>query len=219
MSLQGTVFVVDDDQSIRESLRRLLESVGFAVETYHDAHAFLAHYRPEQTGCLVLDIRMPGMSGLELQQKLVAERIELPTIVVSGHADVETAVRAMRTGAVDFFMKPYEPAALIECVRHAIAADAARRGVPEDHAAIAARFGMLSEREREVMDLMLAGKSSKQIALELELSSKTVDVHRHNIMVKLQVDSQLELGRLSETLLTIKRRASPAPSSSPLSSR
>ncbi len=211
MSVCGTVFVVDDDESIRESLRRLLESVGLQVEPYPDAEAFLTHYDSGRPGCLVLDIRMPGMSGMELQEKLVREGIEIPTIVVSGHADVETAVRAMRTGAVDFFLKPYEPAALIERVRNALALDAEKRGVPAEHAELAARVDFLSSREREVMDLMLAGKSSKEIAFALKLSSKTVDVHRHNIMMKLQVNSTLELGRIAATLQTLKKKQACAP--------
>ncbi|UCG87907.1 MAG: response regulator transcription factor [Gemmatimonadota bacterium] len=193
---EATVFVVDDDDALRKSLRRLMQSVGLPVETYPDAQAFQASYDPSRPGCLILDIRMPGMNGLELQQKLVSESIRIPVIIMSAHGDVEKAVRAMKAGAVDFIKKPYKGKVLLERVRHALKLDAQIRREEAQRADIAARIASLTPREHEVMKLLAAGKSPKQIAFEFGLSRKTVDVHRGHIMLKMQVDSLVELAQL-----------------------
>jgi two-component system response regulator FixJ len=193
---EATVFVVDDDQALRESLRRLMQSVALPVETYADAQTFRARYDPSRPGCLILDIRMPGMSGLELQEKLINERIRIPVIIMSAHGDVEKAVRAMKAGAVDFIKKPYKGKVLLERVRQALELDARIRHEEAQRANIAARVASLTPREREVMKLLAAGKSPKQIAFEFGLSRKTVDVHRGHIMLKMQAESLVELAQL-----------------------
>ncbi len=196
MMPEATVFVVDDDEALRKSLRRLMESIGQAVETYPSAEAFLDGYDPARPGCLVLDIRMPGMSGLALQEKLSKQHIRIPIIIVSGHADVEKAVRAMKTGAVDFMRKPYKANVLLERIRQALELDARIRREQLERADVAARVALLTPREHEVMGFLAAGKSPKQIAFELGLSRKTVDVHRSHIMTKMRAESLVELARM-----------------------
>ena len=199
MDPEATVHVVDDDKAVRESLQRLMESVGVVVETYPSAQAFLDGYDRARPGCLVLDIRMPGMSGLELQEKLADEGIGLPVIIISAHGNVEKAVRAMKAGAVDFIKKPYKGQLLLERIRQALELDARMRRKEEERAEVGARIARLTPREREVMHLLAAGKRPKQIAFELGLSRKTVDVHRGHIMMKMQVDSLVELARMIQT--------------------
>ena len=199
MDPEATVYVVDDDKAVRESLQRLMESVGVVVETYPSAQAFLDGYDRARPGCLVLDIRMPGMSGLELQEKLADEGIGLPVIIISAHGNVEKAVRAMKAGAVDFIKKPYKGQLLLERIRQALELDARMRRKEEERAEVGARIARLTPREREVMHLLAAGKRPKQIAFELGLSRKTVDVHRGHIMMKMQVDSLVELARMIQT--------------------
>lgn len=196
MNPEGTVFVVDDDRALRESLQRLMESVGLPVETYANAEDYLNHCDRSRPGCLILDIRMPGMDGLDLQQKLADDKIAIPVIIISGHGNVEKAVRAMKAGAVDFIKKPYKGHVLLERVREALEQDARLRREKGARAEVAARVARLTPREREVMRLLAAGKSSKQIAYDLHLSRKTVDVHRGHVMTKMQVDSLVELARL-----------------------
>lgn len=196
MSPKPTVYVVDDDQAMRESLQRLMASVELEVETFCSAEAFLASYHPGKPGCLILDIRMPGMSGLDLQEKLLQHRIRIPVIIMSAHGDVEKAVRAMKAGAVDFIKKPYKGETLLRCIRSALEKDACIRQDEAQRATVAAHVSKLTPREREVMAMLVAGKPAKRIANELGLSRKTVDVHRGHIMSKLQVDSLLELARL-----------------------
>jgi two-component system response regulator FixJ len=209
MMPEATVFVVDDDEALRRSLRRLMESVGLAVQTFPTAEDFLACYDPARPGCLVLDIRMPGMSGLALQDKLNREGIRIPVIIVSGHADVEKAVRAMRTGAVDFMKKPYKGKVLLDRIRQALELDAQTRRAELVRADIAARISRLTPREREVMDLLAAGQSPKQIAFALGLSRKTVDVHRGHIMTKMQAESLVELAQMVRTYQSGAKRSSP----------
>ena len=196
MSNEATVFVVDDDEAMRKSLRRLMESVGLPVETYGNAEAFLANYDPARAGCLILDIRMPGMSGLELQEKLISDHIRIPTIIISAHGDVEKAVRAMKSGAVDFIRKPYKGKVLLTRIREALLLDARARNEEAQRADIADRIARLTPREREVMGLLVAGKPAKRIAFELGLSRKTIDVHRGHIMTKMRVDTLVELARM-----------------------
>jgi FixJ family two-component response regulator len=199
---EATVFIVDDDVGMRDSLRWLLESVNLRVETFSTAEAFLQAYTPSRSGGLVLDVRMPGMSGLSLQETLVARNISIPVIIITGYAEVPTAVRALKTGAIDFIEKPFSDDVLLERIRQALAVDRQRRDEHARRADAEARFQQLTPREREVMELVITGKANKVIAAELNLSPKTVEVHRANLMKKMEVDSVAELVRLGLMLLS-----------------
>lgn len=191
-----TVFVVDDDPAMRDSLCWLLQSVELHVETYPSADAFLAAYDAGRPGCLVLDVRMPGMSGLNLQDELRARHIRLPIIMLSGHAEVPTAVRALKAGAIDFMEKPFSDELLLDRIRQAIDLDREQRDAEAQRAAVAERYALLTPREREVMELVTAGKANKVIAAELGLSPKTVEVHRAAVMDKMRADSVADLVRM-----------------------
>ena len=193
----STVFVVDDDPAIRESLALLLGSNGFQVATYAEAEAFLQSYEPSQSGCLLLDIRMPGMSGLELQEELRAQRIRVPVIIITGHGDVPTAVQAMKTGAFDFIEKPCAGQALLDPVRRAIRLDAKTRRREKEDAEIAGRVAKLTPRELEVLRLLADGYAAKQVAAKLCRSCTTVDKHRGSLMKKLGVHDRVDLVRLA----------------------
>ena len=189
MSEEPTVFVVDDDPAIRKSLRWLIESVGLRVQTHRSAQQFLDAYVGDVHGCLILDVRMPGMSGLDLQQTLQGMRVELPIILVTGYGDVPMAVRAMKNGAVDFIEKPVSDQVLLDHIRRAIELDAANRRNRAGQMVIHQRIERLTRREHEVMELVVSGKSSKEIAAELEVSFKTIEAHRAKIMKKMQARS------------------------------
>jgi FixJ family two-component response regulator len=191
------VFVVDDDPAMRDSLRWLIESTGLQVETFADARTFLARIRPELPGCLVLDVRMPDMSGLDLQSELARRGIGLPTIVVTGHAEVPMAVRAVKAGAIDFIEKPFSDQLLLDRVRQGIEMDRHERDGRARRAEVLRRMSLLTQREREVLDLVVAGRANKEIAAELHLSPKTVEVHRAHVMEKMQASSVAELVRLT----------------------
>ena len=195
-----TVFVVDDDPAMRDSLRWLLQSVGLAVETFGAAEEFLTQYDATKPGCLVLDVRMPGMSGLKLQDVLAERHIRLPVIIITGYAEVPSAVRALKTGAIDFIEKPFSDELLLDRIRQAIDTDRQMREAAAQRATVMERFASLTSREREVMELVSAGKANKVIAAELNLSPKTVEVHRANVMKKMEVDSVAELVRASVLL-------------------
>ncbi len=197
MSIEATVFVVDDDEDGREYIRWLIESVGLAVQTFASARAFLDAYDPDQPGCVVLDVRMPEMSGPELQKKLLARRIEIPTIIVSAFGSVAVAVDAMKHGAVDFIEKPFSDQAMLDRIQQAIEKDRRQRRRQAQHAKAAARIEVLTAREREVMDLVVDGRATKQIAVDLGISPKTVEAHRAHIMRKMAADSIAELVRLA----------------------
>jgi two-component system response regulator FixJ len=189
------VFVVDDDADVRDSLCALLESAGVAAEAYDSARAFLDAYQPERPGCLIADIRMPDMDGLELQEELNRRSGALPVIVVTGHADVPLAVRAMKAGAVDLIEKPYDDALLLASVRRALArAQSVREQVAVADAA-KARIANLSARERQVLDLLVAGQPNKIIAYELDISPRTVEIHRAHVMEKMEAKSLSDLVR------------------------
>ena len=193
------VFVVDDEPAIRDSLALLLRSVGLPTRTFESAQSFLDAFRPVPNSCLLADVRMPGMSGLELQETLRARGLKVPVIVLTGHGDIAMAVRAMKAGAADFIEKPYNDQVLIDAVHRALAAS---QGAPvsppaADRAAVEARIATLSPREREVMQLVVEGKPNKVIATRLGLSTRTVEVHRAKVMEKMQAASLAELVRLA----------------------
>ncbi len=190
---EPTVFVVDDDPATRDSLSLLLESAGFPAECYNHARGFLEGYRPHRSGCLVLDIRMPEMSGLELQEALVARGFNIPIIFITGHGDVPMSVKAMKRGAVDFLEKPFDDETLISCVRQALAQDARTRRIEAQNSTVAVRFSRLTEREQEVMGLVVAGRSNKEIAQKLQCSHRTVEVHRSRLMAKMEAHTLPEL--------------------------
>jgi len=195
-AIAPTVFVVDDDEAMRKSLAWLIGSVGLAVETYDGAAAFLAAWTAERPGCLVLDVRMPGMSGLELQDALARRGSMLPVIIITGHADVPMAVRALKAGAVDFIEKPFNDQALLDRIHEAVQRSEAAFAGQARHARVLALLARLTPRERQVAELVAAGKPNKVIAFELDLSMKTVEVHRHNVMEKLEVAGVADLTRL-----------------------
>ena len=196
-SPQVTVFVVDDDQAMRSSLQWLIESVGLAVESFASADEFLTSYYPGRAGCLLLDVRMPGMSGLELQEYLNAHEIKIPVIIITGHGDVHMAVRAMKRGAIDFIEKPFHDEVLLDAIRNALNLDERRRGYQAERAELAARLAQLTPREHEVMDMVTEGKSNKEIAKTLGVSAKTVEAHRARVMEKMQAGSLAELVRMA----------------------
>jgi two-component system response regulator FixJ len=190
------VYVVDDDLAMRRSLQHLLESVGLTARTFEDAAGFLAAFEPGRVGCAVVDVRMPGSSGLDLQEQLQAQGIVLPLIVMTGHADVSMAVRAMKAGAFDFIEKPFNDQWLIERVQRAI--DQHRKVLQQqaEREAILARVRMLTPRETQVMEMVVNGSPNKQIAASLGLSEKTVEVHRSHVMTKLGAGNAAELIRM-----------------------
>lgn len=197
MTGEATVFVVDDDQAMRTSLKWLIESTGMSVQTYESADVFLASYYPGRAGCLLLDVRMPGMSGLELQSQLAHEGYHLPVIMITGHGDVAMAVKAMKAGAVDFIEKPFHDEDLLRSIRRALDFDQRRRSSQAVRAEIAARLAELTPREHEVMAMVTEGKSNKDIAASLGVSAKTVEAHRARVMEKMRADSLAELVRMS----------------------
>ncbi len=196
MSPDITVFVVDDDQAVRDSLALLVHSVGLEVETFASARDFLDSYRPDRRGCLITDIRMPGMSGLELQEQLSADGYHIPVIVLTGFGDVPAAVRALKAGAVDFVEKPFNPQALLDLIQQAVVRDTEIREQAARDAELAERTALLTPREQEVMTLVVAGKANKVIAIDLSISERTVELHRARIMKKMQARSLAELMRM-----------------------
>jgi two-component system, LuxR family, response regulator FixJ len=191
-----TVFVVDDDESVRGSLRFLLRSAGLESRAFGSAPEFLGAYDPAQPGCLVLDVRMPGMSGLELQQELNLRGAVIPVIFITGHGDIPMAVEAMQHGAHDFLQKPFRDEDLIERVRRALAKDAKARAALEEHKVIREHLDSLTPREREVLALMARGKPNKIMAHELGVSQRTVEIHRARVMEKSGASSLAELVRM-----------------------
>jgi len=194
---EPTVFIVEDDEAVRDSLRLMLESLGHIVASYGRADEFLEAYDPELPGCLVLDIRMPGMNGMELQRKLNAMTSILPIIFVTGHGDVPMAVEAMQQGAVDFVQKPYREQELLDKIQSAVAQDAENRQELQEVQLIAGRYDDLTPREREVMEMMVDGKANKVIAIDLDISQRTVEIHRARVMEKMSARSLAQLVRMS----------------------
>jgi RNA polymerase sigma factor (sigma-70 family) len=192
-----TVYVVDDDVEVLGAVRFLLRTVGLNVETFASGDEFLEGYDAERPGCLVLDVRMPGMSGLELQQRLGARGSPLPVIFISAHGDIPMAVRAVKAGAVDFIEKPFRDQELLDKIQKAIELNATMREKLEDREAIRTRIESLTPRERQVMELVVQGKSNKAIARELEVSQRTAETHRARVMEKMRADSVAELVRMA----------------------
>lgn len=196
MSMEPIIYVVDDDQAMVESLSWIIESVGLKVKTYIRAQEFLDQYDPEQHGCVLLDVRMPGMSGPELQLKLNQYGATLPIIFISGHGDVPLAVRVMKAGAVDFLTKPFNDQVLLESINKALRIDRTHREKQQENARAEAKFALLSPREIQVLQGIVAGKQNKVISAELAISLKTVEAHRASVMKKMGVKSVPELVRL-----------------------
>ncbi|SFE39424.1 two component transcriptional regulator, LuxR family [Marinobacter sp. DSM 26671] len=194
--IQQTVYVVEDDEAVRDSLELLLKSDGKPVKTYESATAFLKDYSDKMAGCIVLDIRMPGMDGMELQKKLNEKHSILPIIFVTGHGDVPMAVDAMKEGAVDFIQKPYREEALLEKIEAALKQDLEQRKSLDEKREIIRRIKSLTPREHEIMDRMIAGQANKVIAIELEISQRTVEIHRSRVMHKMGTHSLAHLVRM-----------------------
>ncbi|MCK5866634.1 response regulator FixJ [Marinobacter adhaerens] len=194
--IQQTVYVVEDDEAVRDSLELLLKSDGKPVKTYESATAFLKDYSDKMAGCIVLDIRMPGMDGMELQKKLNEKHSILPIIFVTGHGDVPMAVDAMKEGAVDFIQKPYREEALLEKIESALKQDLEQRKSLDEKQEIIRRIKSLTPREHEIMDRMIAGQANKVIAIELEISQRTVEIHRSRVMHKMGTHSLAHLVRM-----------------------
>lgn len=197
---QATVFVVDDDASMRRSLESLLRSVGHDVRVFASAPEFMRAERKDAPGCLVLDVRLPGISGLAFQQELTNSGIRLPIIFVTGHGDVPMTVRAMKAGAVEFLTKPFDDQVLLDAVHAALERDRARRRDDAGVASLQGRFDSLTERERQVLGHVVAGRVNKRIADELSLSVVTVKVHRGQVMRKMEAKSVAELVRMADRL-------------------
>ena len=204
---EATVAVIDDDPDIREALRGLLRSVGLGVELFSSVQEFLAAFQRERPGCLVLDVRLPGRSGLDLQEELAKADIDFPVIFISGHADVPMSVRAMKAGAVEFLTKPVRDQDLLDAIQLAIAKDRARRKQDATLERLRADFDTLTPREREVMVMVVAGRHNKQIAGDLQLSEATVKAHRSQAMRKMRARSLAELVRMADKLMPSRTKS------------
>lgn len=199
MTNETPIFVVDDDDAVRESLKALLETEGLSVETYASGQAFLDAYDPSRRGCLLLDVRMPDMTGLELQQKLAAGPHKLSIIIITGHGDVPMAVNAMKAGAVDFIEKPYSDETILGSVNNALESGAPGAGKGTAVEETASRIALLSPRERQVLDQLIIGHQNKMIAYELGISPRTVEIHRSRVMAKMQAKNLPQLVRMALT--------------------
>ena len=194
------VFVVDDDPSVRTSTERLVRSAGFKVKTFGSAKEFLESFRPEGPACLVLDVRLPGQSGLDLQRELTGSGVQIPIIFMTGHGDIPMSVRAMKAGAVEFLTKPYRKKALLDAIHASIERDRASRQERLEATALRGRYEQLTPREREVMALVVAGLLNKQIAGELATAERTIKFHRAHIMQKMEAESLADLVRMAGQL-------------------
>jgi len=194
----ATVFIVDDDASVRTALARLMRSVALHAETFASAKEFLEREHPDGPGCMVLDLSMPGSTGLDLQQDMVAAKIDLPIIFLTGHGNVPSSVRALKSGAVDFFEKPIDDDRLLSAVEDAVRQNVRTRRDRANLSEIQQRVARLTRRELQVFRLVVQGKLNKQVAVELGMSEKTVKVHRARVMQKMEADSLAELVRLAQ---------------------
>ena len=198
----AVVIVVDDESAVRRSLENLIRSVGLRVEAFASAQEFLRSKRPDVPGCLVLDVRLPGLSGLDLQKRMAEAEIEIPIIFITGHADIPMTVQAMKAGAVEFLTKPFREQDLLDAIQQALERDSQAREQRAEIEGPRRRFALLTPREREVMALMVAGLLNKQIAGELGASETTVKIHRHNVMEKMGAGSLADLVRMADKLRT-----------------
>jgi FixJ family two-component response regulator len=194
------VFVVDDDSSVREAIKSLISLVGLHVETFATAQEFLGNERPDLPGCVVLDVELPGLSGLDLQRELTTHGIKLPIIFITGHGDIPMSVRAMKAGATEFLTKPFRDQDLLDAIQQALERDRAARQHSREISELRKRFDALTPREREVMSLVVAGWLNKQIGFELKISEITVKIHRGRVMNKMGAKSLAELVRITERL-------------------
>jgi len=194
---RATVFLVDDEPAVRDAVSLFLMSKGHVVELFDSAQAFLDAYQPDRPGCLVLDIRMPGMSGMELQEELTRRQITIPIIFISGHGDVPIAVKAFKAGALDFLEKPFDNHKLLSCIEMAMQRDQERRRRQTERTEMLSRYRQLTPREREVMVLVAEGKTNKDVARRLDISHRTVEIHRRRVMEKLGAASVSDLVSVS----------------------
>jgi RNA polymerase sigma factor (sigma-70 family) len=204
---QPVVFVIDDDASVRDAIEDLLRSVGLGVQTFRSTQDFLQSKRPDAPGCIVLDVRLPGPSGLEFQRTLNQSDIHLPIVFISGHGDIPMSVRAMKSGAIEFLTKPLREQELLDAIQTGIERDRARRQEAETVAELQERFDSLTPREREVLALVVTGRPNKQIAAQAKLSEMTVKVHRSQVMRKMRAKSLIDLVRMADTLGVTTRKS------------
>ena len=201
------VFVIDDDASVRDAIADLLQSIGIEVETFRSAQEFLQRKRPDAPGCIVLDVRLPGPSGLEFQRTLDKSNVHLPIVFISGHGDIPMSVRAMKSGAIEFLTKPLREQELLDAIQTGIERDRARRQQAKAIAELQGRFDSLTPREREVLALVVTGRPNKQIAAQAKLSEMTVKVHRSQIMRKMRAKSLVDLVRMADALGVTSRKS------------
>jgi RNA polymerase sigma factor (sigma-70 family) len=199
-AVQNLVFVVEDDASMRNALKNLLRSVGLEARLFASANEFLETERPDLPSCLIVDVRLPGLSGLDLQRELAAARVHIPIIFITAHGDIPMSVRAMKAGAVEFLTKPFRDQDLLDAIQVSLAQDRMRRETEREFDELNKRFQALTSRERELLPLVVSGRSTKEIAVEFGTSEVTVKVHRGNLMRKMQARSFAELVRMAATL-------------------
>ncbi|WP_454622015.1 response regulator transcription factor [Bradyrhizobium cenepequi] len=202
---ETVVYIIDDDESVREGLADLLRSVGHTVQSFRSAQEFLDSKRSDAPGCIVLDVRLPGQSGLEFQRTLIRLHVELPIIFVSGHADIPMSVRAVKSGAIEFLTKPLHEQQLLDAVQVGIEHDLGRREQAKAIGELQQRFNSLTPREREIFPLIASGQRNKQIAAQFDLSEMTVKVHRSQIMRKMSASSLVDLVRMADKLAVSRR--------------